>query len=81
MDNIVEEFGRGGNKKYLNALSISAGSCTEVQSQLYRALDYGYLTQEEFDKGYQLAEQVIHKTGNLINYLKTSDFKGPKFKR
>jgi four helix bundle protein len=44
-------------------LDIALGSCKEIQSHLYVALDQGYLTQTEFDEAYQQADVV----GQLIN--------------
>ncbi|MBI4930751.1 MAG: four helix bundle protein [Bacteroidetes bacterium] len=81
MDNIAEGFGRGGNREFVIFLGYAIGSANEVQSQLYRALDWKYISQVEFKENYELAETIIAKSGSLINYLNNSQHKGEKFKR
>ena len=80
MDNIAEGFGRGGNKEFKMFLTISTGSANETQSQLYRALDQEYITSDEFEELYNKAEEIIRKTGKLIQYLKSSELSGVKYK-
>ena len=64
--NIVEGHGRRGNREMVKFLWIAKGSASEVQSQLYVALDMKYITQDQFDKLYNDVNLVQVKLYRLI---------------
>lgn len=80
MSNIAEGFGRGGNKEFIQFLSTARGSASEVQAQLYVALDAGYINQDQFQKLYSETETTARMITGLLRYLQKSDFKGAKYK-
>ena len=71
MDNISEGFDGGSNAEFAKFLTYSQRSCSEVRSQLYRALDRGHIDPATFDELAALAHEVHRKTGGLIKYLRS----------
>lgn len=76
LSNIAEGFERKSKKEFLNFLFMAKGSCGELRSQLYIALDLEYIDTPTFKKNYDLAEEVSKSLGGFIKYLQTwkSDF-------
>jgi len=69
MSNIAEGYARRSDKAFANFLHIAQGSTSEVQSQLYIALDLDYITKADFDKAYALCADIARQTTGLIKYL------------
>ena len=77
--NIAEGFERGGNRELIQFLSQSKGSVGEVKDQLYTALDENYISQDDFEKAYNLGEQTTRLIGGFMSYLQNTEKAGPKF--
>ena len=80
MSNIAEGFERSSRLEFVQFLAIAKGSCGEVKSQLYRAVDQGYIVQSEFDDLYELCDKLASGIAGFIQYLNKSPYKGQKFK-
>lgn len=72
MDNIAEGYDAGSNAEFIRFLWYAKRSATELQSQLYRALDRACCTTDEFDSLYELARLSKAKIASLIKYLGTT---------
>jgi len=70
MDNIAEGFDGGSNAEFIRFLGYAQRSCTEVKSQLYRALDKKLINQVEVDTLHEPADKTHRKIGAFIRYLK-----------
>ena len=75
MHNIAEGFDAGSDAEFIRFLRYAQRSCTEVQSELYVALDQNYIDEQRFKNLYELAQRTHGKIGGFIKYLKTSSQK------
>ncbi|MBI4653447.1 MAG: four helix bundle protein [Nitrospirae bacterium] len=65
MSNLAEGFERGSRAEFHQFIVIAKASCAELRSQLYAALDVGYITSEEFKDISDLAIEVSRIIGGL----------------
>jgi four helix bundle protein len=65
MSNIAEGYERGRSTEFHHFLSIAKASCAEMRSQLYVALDAGYMDQPAFNHLYAQAEELGRIVGGL----------------
>jgi len=70
MHNIAEGFDAGSDAEFIRFLKISRRSVSEVQSQLYLALDQKYITPIQLKEAYDKATEVKRLINGLIAYLR-----------
>jgi four helix bundle protein len=70
MANIAEGFDSGSKAEFARFLSYAQRSCSELQSEMYVALDQDYISQQQFEEVYSQAEGARVKLGAFIKYLK-----------
>jgi four helix bundle protein len=68
ISNIAEGFERGRASEFHQFLYIAKGSCAELRSQLYVALDAGYITVVHFEHLMARATE----TGQVVGGLRVS---------
>jgi four helix bundle protein len=69
MSNIAEGFERGTRKEFIQFLNIAKGSTGEARSQLYVALDQGYVTEARFEEFKAEAIALSRRIASFISYL------------
>ena len=69
MHNIAEGFDSETNPEFVRFLRYAKRSCTEVQSELYAALDQQYITKAEFQDVYDHVGRTRSAIRGFIKYL------------
>lgn len=76
--NIAEGFNRYSKKDFIKFLIIARGSISEIQNDLYIALDLKYINQKDFQENYSLAKDLGKQINGFIKYLKLYDKQNSK---
>ncbi len=72
MSNIAEGYESQTVSVFIKHLGIAKGSAGEVRSQLYVALDQGYIAETEFKTLTALSEKASRQIASLMQYLRRS---------
>lgn len=80
MDNIAEGFSRNSRLEFLQSLSIAKGECGECRSQVYRLIDDGIITEQEYTDLLEESDKLSGKITNFVRYLNACTIRGLKFK-
>jgi four helix bundle protein len=70
MHNIAEGYDSGSDAEFTRFLKMAHRSASEVQSQLYLALDLRYITEQQRQTAYSQATEVKRLINGLIGYLR-----------
>jgi four helix bundle protein len=69
MHNIAEGFDSGYDPEFARFLKLARRSASEVQSELYLALDAGHITENELKDTYAVATEVKKLINGMLAYL------------
>jgi len=69
MHNIAEGFEAGSDAEFVRFLKISRRSASEIQSELYLALDRKYILENQLGRAYAKATETKRLINGLIAYL------------
>ncbi len=70
MHNVAEGFDSGTHAEFIRFLKIARRSASEVQSELYLALDQKYISPEQLTAAYDLATETKRLINGMIAYLR-----------
>ncbi len=76
MHNIAEGFDDGSDAEFIHFLKYARRSASEVQSEIYLALDRKYVSAEDFQRVYDMATTTKKSINAFIAYLRKSK-RGP----
>ncbi len=71
---------RSGTGEFVQFLATAKGSAAEVRCQLYVAADQSYIQETDFVQLNALAAETGNMVGGLMKYLRSSGYKGTKYK-
>ncbi len=72
MHNIAEGFDDGSDAEFIRFMKYARRSASEVQSEIYLALDRKYISTEDFECVYNMATSAKKSINASIAYLRKS---------
>jgi len=72
MSNIAEGYESRTDTQFINYLGNARASAGESRAQLYIALDQKYISSEQFQSAYELADKTSRQIANFIKYLEAN---------
>jgi four helix bundle protein len=69
MNNIAEGFERKGDKEFKQFLFIAKGSCGELRSMLYVAIELGYISKNNYQFLYNTSLEISKILSGFIKKL------------